>query len=448
MSWPVFWAEACLGAIIAVPEDPEKIMKFAVKRSKITGTVKIPGSKSHTIRSIYIASLADGTSVIRAPLLSLDTEAAIRVCVAFGAEIKKEDDRLEVTGFGGKPSIPEDVIDVGNSGTTLRFGVSTAALGEGYSLFTGDEQIRSRPMDPLLHSLNDLGTLAVSTRDNGKAPLIVKGRASGGKTELEAVTSQYLSSLLINVPLFEKDTQITVTKLNEVPYVDMTLSWLDEQDIRYEREGYEQFLIPGNQSYHPFKKAIPGDFSSASFFFVLGALSEEGVRLNNLSMTDPQGDKRVIEILKDMGAEVKIAKDSIEVKGGGLKGRAIDMNDIPDALPVMAVAGCLAEGTTELRNVPQARLKETDRISVMYSELSKMGADITEKEDGLVIKKSRLKAAAVSGFLDHRVVMALAVAGLQVDGETVIDTAESAQVTFPDFFDLIRQCKGNINKLE
>jgi len=423
-------------------------MKFAVKRSKITGTVKIPGSKSHTIRSIYIASLADGTSVIRAPLLSLDTEAAIRVCGAFGAEIKKEDDRLEVTGFGGKPSIPEDVIDVGNSGTTLRLGVSTAALGEGYSLFTGDEQIRSRPMKPLLQSLNDLGALAVSTRGNGKAPLIVKGRASGGKTGLDAVTSQYLSSLLINAPLFEKDTQITVTKLNEVPYVDMTLSWLDEQDILYEREGYQRFLITGSQSYHTFKKTIPGDFSSASFFFVLGALSEEGIRLNNLSMTDPQGDKRVIEILKDMGADVKIDKDSIEVKGGELKGRTIDMNDIPDALPVMAVAGCLAEGTTELRNVPQARLKETDRISVMYNELSKMGADITEKEDGLVIKKSRLKSAAVSGFSDHRVVMALAVAGLQVDGETIIDTAESAHVTFPDFFDLIRQCRGNINKLE
>jgi 3-phosphoshikimate 1-carboxyvinyltransferase len=423
-------------------------MRFVVKRSKMTGTVKIPGSKSHTIRSIYIASLADGTSVIRAPLLSLDTEAAIRVCGAFGAEIKKGDDQLEITGFGGKPSIPEDVIDVGNSGTTLRLGVSTAALGGGYSLFTGDEQIRSRPMDPLLLSLNDLGALAVSTRDNGKAPLIIKGRASGGKTELEAVTSQYLSSLLINAPLFEKDTQITVTQLNEVPYVDITLSWLDEQDILYEREGYERFLITGNQAYHPFKKTIPGDFSSAAFFFVLGALSEGGIRLENLSMTDPQGDKRVVEILKDMGAEVKIDKDSIEVRGGKLKGRVIDMNDIPDALPVMAVAGCLAEGITELCNIPQARLKETDRISVMYSELSKMGADITEKEDGLVIKNSRLKAASVSGFSDHRVVMALAVAGLQVDEETIIDTAESAHVTFPDFFDLIRQCGGNINKLE
>ena len=423
-------------------------MRFAVKRSKMAGTVKIPGSKSHTIRSVYIASLADGTSVIRSPLLSLDTEAAIRVCGAFGAEIKKEDGRLEITGFGGKPSTPEDIIDVGNSGTTLRLGVSTAALGEGYSLFTGDEQIRSRPMNPLLHSLNDLGALAVSTRDNGKAPLIIKGRASGGKTRLEAVTSQYLSSLLMNAPLFEKDTQITVTKLNEAPYVDITLSWLDEQDILYEREGHEKFLITGNQSYHPFKKTIPGDFSSAAFFFVLGALSEDGIRLNNLSMADPQGDKRVVEILKDMGAEVKIDEDSIEVKGGGLEGRVIDMNDIPDALPVMAVAGCLAEGTTELLNVPQARLKETDRISVMYNELSKMGADITEKEDGLVIKKSRLKAAAVSGFSDHRVVMALAVAGLQVDGETLIDTAESAHVTFPDFFDLIRQCSGDINKLE
>ncbi len=422
-------------------------MKFIVTKSSMKGTVTIPGSKSHTIRSVYIASLADGHSVIRAPLLSQDTEAAICVCRAFGAEIVKVNNQLEVTGFGGKPSTPEDVIDVGNSGTTLRLGVSTAALNEGYSLFTGDEQIRSRPMEPLLTALNNLGARAISTRGNGKAPLIVKGRARGGKTELRAVTSQYLSSLLINAPLFDKDTEIIVTELNEAPYVDITLSWLDEQGVRYEREGYKRFLMPGNQSYHPFEKTIPGDFSSASFFLVLGALSEEGVRLKNLSMTDPQGDKRVIEILKDMGAEARIDQDSITVKGGKLKGRKIDMNDIPDALPIMAVAGCLAEGVTELCNVPQARLKETDRINVMFRELSKMGADITEKEDGLVIKKSRLKAAPVSGFSDHRVVMALTVAGLQIDEETVIDTAESTQVTFPDFFDLIRQCQGNIKKL-
>jgi 3-phosphoshikimate 1-carboxyvinyltransferase len=423
-------------------------MKFIVTRSSMKGTVTIPGSKSHTIRSIYIASLADGHSVIRAPLLSLDTESAIHVCRAFGAEIISRNNQLEVNGFGGKPSTPENVIDVGNSGTTLRLGVSTAALNEGYTLFTGDEQIRSRPMDPLLNALNNLGARVISTRGNGKAPLIVKGRALGGKTELKAVTSQYLSSLLINAPLFEQDTEIIVTELNEIPYVDMTLFWLDEQGIRYEREGYKRFLMPGNQSYHPFAKAIPGDFSSASFFFVLGALSEQGIRLKNLLITDPQGDKRVIEILKDMGAVIEVNQDSITVKAGELKGRKIDMNDIPDALPVMAVAGCLAEGTTELCNVPQARLKETDRISVMCRELSKMGAHITEKEDGLVIKKSRLKAASVRGYSDHRVVMALAVAGLQIDGKTIIDTAESTEVTFPNFFNLIRQCHGNIKKLE
>jgi 3-phosphoshikimate 1-carboxyvinyltransferase len=423
-------------------------MKFIVTRSNMKGTVTIPGSKSHTIRSIFIASLADGRSLIRAPLLSLDTESAIRVCRALGAEIISGKNQLEVIGFGGQPSTPENVIDVGNSGTTLRLGVSTACLCEGYSLFTGDEQIRSRPMDPLLTALNNLGARVISARGNGKAPLVVKGRVLGGKTELQAVSSQYLSSLLINAPLFEQDTEIILTELYEIPYVDITLWWLDEQGIRYEREGYERFLIPGNQSYHSFEKTIPGDFSSASFFLVLGALSEEGIRLKNLLITDPQGDKRVIEILKYMGAVVKVNHDIITVKAGELKGRKIDMNDIPDALPVMAVAGCLAEGTTQLCNVPQARLKETDRISVMCRELSKMGADITEKENGLVINKSRLKAASLTGYKDHRVVMALAVAGLQVEGETTIDTAESAEVTFPNFFELIGQCQGNIKKLE
>ncbi len=420
-------------------------MKVQAKKSDTKGRIKIPGSKSHTIRAIYIASLAERQSIINQPLLSDDTLSAVNVCKAFGADIQTNEDKIIVTGFGKGPKTPDNIIDVGNSGTSLRIGLSTAALNDGLTEFTGDEQIRSRPLDSLISALNNLGAEVVSKNNNGKVPVTVKGKAKGGRTELEAVTSQYLTSLLINAPLFENDTEIIVTKLNEKPYIDITMQWLDNQNIKYENHNYEKFIIKGNQSYKPFKVTIPGDFSSASFFLALGALSEEEIILENLDMSDAQGDKRVVDILKEMGASVVIENNIIRIKGDGLQGRDIDMNATPDALPIMAVVGCFAEGVTKLLNVPQARLKETDRIKTMSAELSKMGADIEELEDGLIIKKSNLKAGEVSGYSDHRIVMALTIAGLKIEGETVIDTAESAKITFPNFFDLIKSCNGDVD---
>jgi 3-phosphoshikimate 1-carboxyvinyltransferase len=423
-------------------------MLLKVNKSRAFGTVSIPGSKSHTIRALFISSLADGQSEIRNPLISNDSLSAVEVCKAFGARIYETGNKFVVQGFNGVPKTPEDVVNVGNSGTTLPFGLVTASLGEDYTVFTGDCQIRMRPMGPLIEAMNRLGAQAFSTRCNGLAPVVIKGRAAGGQTNLDAVTSQYLSALLINTPLFEKDTEIYLTRLNEVPYVEITLWWLGKQGIIYENDGFNSFYIKGNQRYKPFDIAIPGDFSSATFFMVLAAISGGEIALRNLDMSDPQGDKLVLSILEDMGAKVSITDGVINIKGDKLIGREIDMNSIPDALPAMAVAGCFAEGETRLVNVAQARLKETDRIHVMFKELSKMGADIKELPDGLVIKQSKLKGCAVKGHGDHRVVMALAIAGLNSEGETVIDTAEAINVTFPNFVELIKSCGGKIELAE
>ena len=423
-------------------------MFLRVAKSSPNGRVRIPGSKSHTIRALFLASLATGESEITRPLISNDALSAVAVCRALGAEIETSEERFIIKGFGGQPQTPIDVVDVGNSGTTLRFGVATASLGEGYTVFTGDYQIRRRPLEPMLNALNNLGAQVISTRGNGMAPVIVKGRAKGGRTDLDAVSSQYLSALLINAPLFEGDTELNLTRLNEVPYVEMTLWWLERQGIKYQNHDFKSFSINGGQHYAPFKMAIPGDFSSATFFMVLAAISGQEFSLENLDMSDPQGDKQVLGILEAMGAKVSIERDLIRIKGQGLVGREIDMNAIPDALPAMAVAGCFASGETKLVNVPQARLKETDRIRVMYEELSKLGAEVTELPDGLIIKESKLKGAPVKGHDDHRIVMALAVAGLNIDGETVIDTAEAIRVTFPEFVNLVATSGGTVEWLE
>lgn len=419
-------------------------MILKVRNSKVSGNVKIPGSKSHTIRALFLASLAEGQSKIKNPLLSSDALSAVEVCKALGAKIDFVENSYIVNGFNGIPCTPSDVINVGNSGTTLRIGVTMAALGEGYSVFTGDYQVRRRPLAPLIKAINNLGGEAFSTNNSGTAPVVVRGKLKGGKTELDSVTSQFLSSLLISLPVVENDTEIIVTRLNEIPYVDITTWWLDKMGIKYENNQYKSFYVKGNQKYKAFDMTIPGDFSSATFFAVLAAISGEEFVLENLDITDPQGDKEVFSILEDMGAKVTRLEDRIIIKGNGLSGREIDMNAIPDALPAMAVAGCFAKGETRLVNVPQARLKETDRIHVMCEQLGKMGADIEELEDGLIIRESKLKGCSVNGCDDHRIVMALAIAGLNAEGETIIDSAEAMNVTFPEFVNYVKGCRGNV----
>jgi len=419
-------------------------MLLKVRKSRTGGCVSIPGSKSHTIRAVFIASLAEGKSVINRPLISDDTMSAVEVCRAFGAKIENFGDRFIIEGVNGSPKLPQNTINVGNSGTALCFGLMTAGLVDGTTEITGDYQIQKRPLGPLIDAMNKLGADVYSINGNNSAPVVVKGRLSGGCTELDAVTSQYLSAILIHAPLLKNDTKVILTRLYEVPYVEMTMWWLDGQNIKYRNDGFKSFHIPGGQAYKAFNMTIPGDFSSATFFMVLAAISGGEFILKNLDMTDPQGDKKVLDYLMRMGAEVKVTDEGIRIRGGELRGCEIDMNDTPDALPAMAVAGCFAHGETRLVNVCQARLKETDRINVMCTELKKMGADIKEMSDGLIIRKSSLRGAKVHGHGDHRVVMALAVAGLCSEGETVIDTAEAMSVTFPEFPQFVRECGGDM----
>ena len=473
-------------------------MDVSIRPGRLHGEVTIPASKSHTIRALIIATLAEGESRIRHPLDSGDARACIEACRALGAEIEErwaesevrgvpaaenggveggrtggapparagsaaaarfggaapsgELAEIVVRGTGGRIAAPSRAIDVVNSGTTLYLAAGAAALGTSEITFDGDRQIRARPIQPLLDSLTRLGASARSLKHNGCAPVAIRGPLYGGLTALEAHTSQYLSSLLMACPLAEGDSEIDVPLLNERPYVEMTLRWLDEQGIRHRNEGFRRFFIPGRQHYAAFNRAVPGDFSSATFFLCAAAITGSTLTLRGLDMRDAQGDKEVVNILARMGCRVEIDEESITISGPGaggsrLVGCEIDLNAIPDALPALAVTACCAEGTTRLVNVPQARLKETDRIAVMHEELRKMGASIEELPDGLLIEgfgpDAKLHGAHVNGHDDHRVVMALAVAGLAASGETVIAAAEAAAVTFPGFFSVLESARAD-----
>ncbi len=413
-------------------------MKISAQKSKLAGAVLIPASKSHTIRAVVIGSLADGISTIRNPLRAADPLASVHICGKLGAHIEQNGD-WTVRGVGGHPIVPDDVLDTGNSGTTLYLTMGTAALVDGYSVFTGDEQIRSRPAGPLLEALSRLGVEAFSTRGNGKPPLVIRGPIRGGSIELDgSKTSQYLSALLLNCPLAQGDTAIRVHNPVELPFIEMTLGWLDAQGVRYERDGFDRFKIPGGQAYRAFDRQIPGDFSSAAFFLCAAAITGSELTLLGLDMDDSQGDKAIVEMLRAMGAEIEVLPEGIRITGGKLVGGEFDLAGTPDALPAMAVTACFAEGETRLVNVAQARLKETDRITVMCRELLEMGARIEELPDGLVIHGSEMHSATVHGHGDHRVVMALAVAGLACDGTTEINTAEAVSITFPSFVELMQ----------
>ncbi|HZX44326.1 MAG TPA: 3-phosphoshikimate 1-carboxyvinyltransferase [Candidatus Nanoarchaeia archaeon] len=426
-------------------------MKLLVEKTeKLSGEITIPGSKSHTIRAVTIASLAKGVSKIRNPLKSDDTMASVNAWKLLGAKINTDDaNEWIIEGVDHKPKAPGSALNMLNSGTSLRIisGI-IAALCDFEVELDGDDSLRTRPMQPLLKAYNELGAEALSISNNGYCPIKIKGKMTGGSTEISGLSSQFVTSLLFACPLLEEDTKIKVLKPNEIPYIKMTLRWLDEQGIRYQAsEDFTGFTVFGSQKYKPFEKTIPADWSSAAFPLVAGAITNSDITIKGLDLKDTQGDKAIIDYLKKMDADIKLDGNEVHIKGKPLKGCQLDLNSTPDALPALSVLGAFAEGTTTLYNVPQARVKETDRIKVMAEELGKMDVDIKEREEGLIIHKSALKGNKVRGHNDHRVVMALSLAGLIAEGKTEITSAESIGVTYPGFIESMQSLGAKIKLL-
>jgi 3-phosphoshikimate 1-carboxyvinyltransferase len=381
-----------------------------------------------------VAALANGRSIIRCPLLQGDGASAIRAAEFLGASIDIKGSDIYVTGIGGNFNMGADLIDMENSGTGLNFFCSIAALGSKKRRFDGDASLRARPVKPLFDALKQLGADVIVENAPHDVPFSIKGPIKGGRVTINGISSQYVSSLLFACPLAPKDTHISVVDLHEHPYIEMTLWWLGNQriNIEYSKE-LTTYKIRGSQSYKPFDMLIPADFSSAAFSAAAAAIGGENVTLTGLDFSDPQGDKEIFRHLETMGAKVVRDRSSVTVSGGDLKGAIIDLNATPDALPALSIIAAAAQGETLFTNVEQARIKETDRIAVMAAELGKMGISVRELPDGMVVGGGKLTGANVSSHNDHRVAMALAVAGMNAKGETVIDNAEAADVTYPTF---------------
>ncbi len=421
-------------------------MIASVERSTISGEVYAPPSKSYTHRAILITALGPG-GVVKRPLISADTRATISASEAFGAKIELNSE-VTIQGVSNKPQTPEDVINVLNSGTTLRFCSAVAALTDG-AVLTGDASIRTRPNGPLLSSLNDLGAKAFSIRNNGKAPLVIQGKMRGGVARLNGgVSSQFLSALLIAAPLATSDTKIVIEgNLKSRPYAEITMDMLGDAGVRVEDRAQE-FLVKGNQTYNLKSYTIPGDFSSASYPLAAAAVTGGEATVKGI-LPSRQGDSAIIDILRRMGAEISWNKETgdLRIEGGELSGVKVDASLTPDLVPTIAVLGAVARGNTLVYNAEHVRHKETDRLHAMAVELSKMGADIRERPDGLEITGGKLHGADVSGYHDHRIVMALTVAGF-VAGGTRIDSAESVDVSYPGFFQAMADMGANVRLVE
>ncbi|WP_336038092.1 3-phosphoshikimate 1-carboxyvinyltransferase [Halobacterium yunchengense] len=428
-------------------------MDATVANSRVSGTARAPPSKSYTHRALLAAGYAEG-ALVRNPLVSADTRATARAVDHFGGDAERTGENWEITGFLGDPDVPADVVDCANSGTTMRLVTGTAALVDGTTVLTGDRSLRSRPQGPMLDAVEQLGGTARSTRGNGQAPLVVDGPVDGGTASIPGdVSSQYVTSLLMLGAVTERGVEVELTtELKSAPYVDVTLDLLDSfgVDAEERRNGYR---VPGGQTYEPTdgEYAVPGDFSSASYLLAAGALAAgdgedgDGERGGEVVVEgmqpSAQGDAAIVDVLREMGAGVdwRETEGRIVVERGALDGVEVSVADTPDLLPTIAVLGAAADGTTTITDAEHVRYKETDRVAAMAEELAALGASVEEHPDELVVHgaESDLSGAAVDGRGDHRIVMALAVAGLVADGETTIAGAEHVDVSFPRFFDVL-----------
>jgi len=426
-------------------------MDVDISASTVRGTSRAPPSKSYTHRAILAAGYAGGATVER-PLVSADTRATMRAVEAFGGTVKGREDALEIEGFDGEPAVPADVVDCANSGTTIRLTTATAALADGLTVFTGDESLRSRPQGPLLRALEQLGGRAESTRGNGQAPLVVGGPMTGGSAAIPGdVSSQFVTALLFAGPVTDAGVDITLqTELKSAPYVDITLEVLDAFGVSARRTG-RGFAAGGYQSYEAVEYTVPGDFSSISYLLAAGALAGEAVTVTG-AYPSAQGDQAIVDVLDAMGAPVDWDREAgeLSVSKRPLTGTEVSVADTPDLLPTIAVLGAAADGTTTITDCEHVRYKETDRVSAMAQSLDAMGATVTEEADTLTIHggETDLTGATVDGRADHRIIMALSVAGLAAEGTTTVHGAAHVDVSFPDFFDVLAGLGADLTRCE
>jgi 3-phosphoshikimate 1-carboxyvinyltransferase len=420
-------------------------MNCKVEKSKLSGNIVCPPNKSYSHRAIFLAALAGNNSKVENVLLSTDTIATINACKNFGAQIEIENSSIIVKQPIGKGLfVPK--IDAENSGTTIRIATGIASLFSKETILTGDSSLQKRPMRPLLEALQSIGAKCSST--DGKPPMKIIGKIRGGDVTIPGnFSSQFISALLISAPLTEKGLNLTIEgNLVSKPYLDATISTMRHFGVAVQTMiPYKKYNVTP-QIYKPSTFTVPIDFSSLALLLSAAVLCGGNVVIQGKIGNLPQGDEVFIDILEQLGVKVTIENKTISIKSPDkLSGGRFDLSNSPDLLPPLAILSLKASSTIEIVNVKHARLKETDRISIIAKELLKLGVDVEEKEDGLVLKMSNnLKGGILNSENDHRLFMAFCIAGMYVGDCTVTDP-ESVKVSYPNFIEEMNKIGAKIS---
>jgi 3-phosphoshikimate 1-carboxyvinyltransferase len=403
----------------------------------LNATVEVPGSKSYTQRALVVACLAEGKSMLSNALISEDTRYLVEALRFLGAEIVISGSDVMVAGTNGNIHNPGRVIMLGNNGTALRFLTTLASLGKGEYVLDGSSRLRERPLGPLLDALKILGVQFQSR--NGYPPVkIVAGGLKGGKVAFADVeSSQYISSLLIGAPYAAGDIGIALAgRIVSKPYINMTMDVMERFGAEVITREEKLFNVRSGRWYRGQRYIIEGDASSASYFFLAAALCRGRVRVVNINPASLQGDINILGIMETLGCSVVRGDHWVEVAGGPLHGGdvLIDMGNMPDMVPTLAVLAAFREGQTVITNASHLRVKESDRIAALVSELRNIGVDARETADGLIVVGGKPHGAHIETYNDHRIAMSFAVAGLAVPGITIKDR-HCVVKSFPGFWD-------------
>lgn len=417
-------------------------MNITINPGRVRGCVQVPSSKSIGHRAVICAGLSEGRSLISGLSPSKDITATINGLKQLGISCEFSEGSLlvEKRGF---PS--QDVlIDCKESGSTLRFLIPVALTLTGEAAFTGSGRLGERPLDIYRELFSSMG---ISWHQEPEGlPLTVKGCLKSGEYEVDgSISSQFITGLMLSLPLLKDDSVLRIRNILESrPYIDLTMDVLRDFGINIENHSYRKFIIPGNQSYTTRDYNVEGDFSQAAFFLAAGALSGS-VAINGLKKSSLQGDSVIIDILSRMGAETIWHDNTLHISEAPLTGTTIDASQCPDLVPILAVIGSLSQGTTVIENAGRLRLKESDRLSAMAEELKKLGADITELNDELIIHgKPKLSGGSVNSWNDHRVAMSLGIAALRCLSPVTINGAECVDKSYPLFWEDLKMIGGDV----